>query len=72
MSLLRTTLSLAIVGFIGNLHNTNSQILERVIQKNNTRYLSNTVVVKFKELPSVKSNNELNAPDKLRQILNER
>jgi len=46
-----------------------AQILERVIQKNEQHYLSNTIIIKFRETPSSKSNNEIMLTNKLLQTL---
>ena len=47
-----------------------AQMLERIIQKNDQHYLSNTLIIKLKEKPIDKINNELIFDSKLLKILN--
>ena len=46
-----------------------SSITEQVIQKREQHYLSNTIIIKFKVAPLLKSNNTIVLSDKLTQLL---
>ena len=71
MNSMRTHLLLILIVFTNILLYSQSPVSERVIQKNELNYLSNTIVIKYKEAPSLKSNNEILPTDNLLKAFNE-
>ncbi len=65
----RFNIYLLVFVFISGLFLTHAQVLERIIQKNDQNYLSNTVVIKLKEKIASKSKDEFVFDTKLMQTL---
>lgn len=58
-----------IIVFINGFYLSHAQVLERVIQTNDRNYLSNTIMIKLKEKPTAKLNNEIVLDSKLLKTL---
>lgn len=61
---------LTVIVFINGFFISHAQILERVIQTEDQKYLSNTLIIKLKGKPVAKTNNELVFDSRLMKILN--